>query len=40
MPLNVNWFTFWYLDGKIAAMTGPDAALIFYGEKARLAGLG
>jgi hypothetical protein len=36
MPLEYDW----YLDGKIAAMTGPDAALMFYDDKARLAGLG
>jgi hypothetical protein len=36
MPLEYDW----YLDGKLAAMTGPDAALMAYGDKARLIGLG
>jgi hypothetical protein len=36
MPLEYDW----YLDNKVAAMTGPDAALMFYGDKARLAKLG
>ena len=36
MPLEYDW----YLDSKVVAMTGPEAALMFYGDKARLARLG
>jgi hypothetical protein len=36
MPLEYDW----YRDDKIAAMTGPDAALMVYGDKARLIHLG
>jgi len=36
MPLEYDW----YLDDKLAAMTGPDAALMVYGDKERLLRLG
>jgi hypothetical protein len=32
MPLEYDW----YLDGETARLTGPDAALMAYGDKARL----
>jgi hypothetical protein len=36
MPLEYEW----YLDDKIVAMTGPDGALMAYGDKRRLFALG
>lgn len=36
MPLEYDW----YLDDKVAAMTGPDAELMVYGDKRRLVALG
>src|SRR5207302_11387974 len=36
MPLEYDW----YLDNKLAAMTGPDAALMVHGDKLRLLSLG
>jgi hypothetical protein len=36
MPLEYEWYT----DETIAAMTGPDAALMAYGDKRRLFALG
>jgi hypothetical protein len=36
MPLEYEW----YLDDKIAAMTGPDAELMFFGEREKLLGFG
>jgi len=36
MPLEYEW----YLDDKIAAMTGPDAELMFFGDKGKLLGFG
>ena len=36
MPLEYDW----YIDNKIAAMTGPDAGLMVYGEKHKLLTLG
>jgi hypothetical protein len=36
MPLEYDW----YLDDKVAAMTGPDSALMAYADKRRLLGLG
>lgn len=36
MPLEYEWYT----DDRIAAMTGPDAALMVYGDKRRLFALG
>jgi hypothetical protein len=36
MPLEYEW----YIDDKIAAMTGPDAELMFYDDKKKLLGFG
>jgi hypothetical protein len=36
MPLEYEW----YVDDKVAAMTGPDAELMLYDEKEKLLGLG